>query len=520
MLKATIAQPLHPNPTETAPPVEQQGEPGTQVAAKPTRYFALDGVRATAMLLGVFYHLPIAFMAGGFGMGLLGGSGFGASPKTLIDNWLHSFRMPLFFLISGFFANMMLGKYGLKRYLTRRWWRIGAPLILALLLLAGVRIATSHFQKSPMGSPFGAPTAPLPGFGPMPGMQEAASFGGATGGFGAGGAGISDGTPHTANEPDSSPFPFPGGTFGPPGSSSFGGSDNPAFAPPFALPQFPSRDWANRLFGDYSRHLSLEHLWFLWYLLIFVTVGPLIVTVFSRVFSWSSPDKVDGLGKALVRFNVLAFVLALVTLPALIHARGFVGWSLANPIGFSGAFPDFLLQYYADEPFYLCYFLAGWWFFRLKDSLPDLARYWLWNFVLGIVGFAASQALSDAYAMQHDMPHYQWIRLGSFALYGLGTAYSTFGFLGFFQRFLNRPTKIGRYIADTALWIYLAHLPLIPYLLWWFEPWRSAWWASSIAGMVIVTGVTLVVFELVVRPTPLVYVFGPASPRRRAADKS
>jgi len=61
---------------------------------------ALDWVRVTAMLLGVFYHLPIAFMAGGFGMGF----GAGVSPKTPIDNWLHSFRMPLFFLISGFLA--------------------------------------------------------------------------------------------------------------------------------------------------------------------------------------------------------------------------------------------------------------------------------------------------------------------------------------------------------------------------------------------------------------------------------
>ena len=128
------------------------------------------------MLLGVFYHLPIAFMAGGFAMGF--GMGFGASPKTSIDHWLHSFRMPLFFLISGFFANMMLGKYGLKRYILRRWWRIGAPLLIALVLLAGVRILTSYYQPSPMGpSPmgasFGAP-APFTPWGQAPG-----GFGGA-----------------------------------------------------------------------------------------------------------------------------------------------------------------------------------------------------------------------------------------------------------------------------------------------------------------------------------------------------
>ena len=83
----------------------------------------------------------------------------------------------------------------------------------------------------------------------------------------------------------------------------------------------------------------------------------------------------------------------------------------------------------------------------------------------------------------------------------------------------DRPTRLGRYFADTALWIYLVHLPLIPYVMWWIEPWCTAWWASSLAGMVIVTSATLVLFELCVRPTPLVYVFGPPSPRRISADK-
>ena len=121
---------------------ESTATPRVTTAAK--RFHGLDGVRATAMLLGVFYHLPIAIMAAGFGMGF--GFDFGGSPKTPIDNWLHSFRMPLFFLISGFFANMMLGKYGLKQYLIRRWWRIGAPLFIALFAFAGYRATTDYLR--------------------------------------------------------------------------------------------------------------------------------------------------------------------------------------------------------------------------------------------------------------------------------------------------------------------------------------------------------------------------------------
>ena len=75
---------------------------GFEVKTSPdtARYHAFDRVRALAMLLGVVYHallFPI----------LIGGwwdpdaTGPSSSPRLLGD-WLHSFRMPLFFLIAGF----------------------------------------------------------------------------------------------------------------------------------------------------------------------------------------------------------------------------------------------------------------------------------------------------------------------------------------------------------------------------------------------------------------------------------
>jgi peptidoglycan/LPS O-acetylase OafA/YrhL len=522
----------------------------------PPRFYGLDGVRATAMLLGVFYHLPISFMAGGFGMGF----DFGGSPKSSIDNWLHSFRMPLFFLISGFFANMMLGKYGLKRYLARRWWRIGAPLFIALAAFAGLRMATDYFRSTAVPG-FGPPGAMNTGFGPAPGPfvngPAPAPFGGGGAVFGPpgptffggpvggiagpgptsnGGATNSPaptpfgGTLGPFNRPAPVPFGGPGGAafgpsgpvpfggpiggFGPAGAIPLGGLAGPVAVPPMPMPQVPSRSWADRLFKDYSRYFNLEHLWFLWYLLVFVTIAPIAAKLFSWISSPLSLDAIDRFGRGLIRFNVMAPALGLATLPALIHASGPMGWSLANPLGFLAPFPDFLFQYHADCPHYFMYFLVGWWFYRLRDGLPDLARAWLWNLVLGIAGFAISQYLSSAYVMRTEATGFEWIRLAGFALYGVGAAYTTCGFIGFFQRYLDRPTRLGRYFADTALWIYLVHLPLIPYLIWWIQPARTAWWGASFAGMVVVTGVALVLFELIVRPTPLVYVFGPPSSRR------
>jgi len=499
------------------------------------RFDGLDGVRATAMLLGVFYHLPISmYQGGGFGFG---GFGAASSPKQSIDDWLHSFRMPLFFLISGFFANMMLRKYGWKQYLFRRWWRIAAPLFVSLFALAGFRIAMEYFQPandSPFGMPFfgappggadsgapafgGAPFGPPPGFGNAPqGPNQPTANGNARGGpLQPGGMpfGPFGGAP--AATAANSPFGPPRG-FGPPPGAATG---SPAPPPAFQMPEFPSRAWGEMLFGASSRHFSLEHLWFLWYLLVFVTAGPLVVLILSLPFRLVGADRLDQLGQTLIRLNAVGIVFGIVSLPLLLHAKGFMGWSLANPHGFMGGFPDFLVQYYPDQPFYFLYFVAGWWLYRLNSGFPKLAGYWLWNLTLGVAAFAVSRHLSNTWSVRPDAAGYAWIRVVAFALYGIGSACSTCGFIGFFLRFLDHPTRIGRYFADTALWIYLIHLPLIPYLIWWAQPSSGPWWTGSLAGMVVVTGVSLVLFELLIRPTPLNHLYGPPVTKRKTTSST
>lgn len=485
-----------------------------------TRFDGLDGVRAAAMLLGVFYHLPISmYQGGGFGFG---GFGASASPKQAIDDWLHSFRMPLFFLISGFFANMMLRKYGWRQFLFRRWWRIGAPFLVSLFALAGFRIAVAYFQPanvSPFGMPaFGPPAAAGTNVGPAAQPPAIPGFGTALSGNDA-----------ARNNSVPSPFgPFAGpppgqsepSAFGPPGlglPQRFGPPGNPPAGalPVFKMPEFPSRAWSESLLGKQSRHFSLEHLWFLWYLLVFVSIGPVIVLILSKLFGLVGHDALDQWGRLLFRYNAAGLVFGLASVPFLLHARNFMGWSLANPHGFMGAFPDFLVQYYPDQPFYLLYFIAGWLLFRLNSCLPELASKWLWNLSLGVVAFAVSRHLSTTHSFRPETDKTYWIRLGTFTLYAIGSACSTCGFIGFFVRFLDYPTRIGRYFADTALWIYLIHLPLIPYLIWWAQPSSGPWWTGSLAGMVVVTGISLVLFELFVRPTPLNYLYGPPSATKK-----
>ncbi len=117
------------------------------------RYYSLDLVRALAMLLGVFYHALLfnGMVSGGprppFGPP---GGETGWNGERLTQEYLHSFRMPLFFIVSGFFCHMMLLKYGTRSYYARRWFRIGVPLLIGLFTFVPLYVVSREiFQQRP-----------------------------------------------------------------------------------------------------------------------------------------------------------------------------------------------------------------------------------------------------------------------------------------------------------------------------------------------------------------------------------
>lgn len=99
-----------------------------QIQAPPERLHALDALRATALLLGVVLHASLSFV-----------------PSPVIPIWIvadnqptpvmgavffaiHMFRMAAFFLIAGYFANLLLERRGTWGFVKNRAIRIAAPL--------------------------------------------------------------------------------------------------------------------------------------------------------------------------------------------------------------------------------------------------------------------------------------------------------------------------------------------------------------------------------------------------------
>ncbi len=99
-----------------------------------TRVHYMDNLRAFAMLLGIFFHAALAYSP------LLNQVWLTADPQTspLVDMlayFSHAFRMPLFFIIAGFFGALLVNKRGLGKTVKNRLLRISLPFVIFLPLV-------------------------------------------------------------------------------------------------------------------------------------------------------------------------------------------------------------------------------------------------------------------------------------------------------------------------------------------------------------------------------------------------
>jgi peptidoglycan/LPS O-acetylase OafA/YrhL len=120
------------------------------------RYHALDALRATAMELGLLLHAGVPYTR--------------ACPESwavcdpsrssafdLLNTLIHAFRMPVFFLMSGFFAALLYARIDWRGFIDHRLRRIALPLLVACLVIVPITRAVWIFGA------FASPGAELQG---------------------------------------------------------------------------------------------------------------------------------------------------------------------------------------------------------------------------------------------------------------------------------------------------------------------------------------------------------------------
>jgi len=120
------------------------------------RLHALDNLRATMMWLGVVLHVAALHRVDVAGLQW-------HDPQTSpIANFLgvliHAFRMPVFFVVAGFFVALLVHRRGIGGMLRNRALRIGLPFLLFWPPLFALVVVVCTMQAQPVGR------WPVPGF--------------------------------------------------------------------------------------------------------------------------------------------------------------------------------------------------------------------------------------------------------------------------------------------------------------------------------------------------------------------
>lgn len=116
---------------ERLDPTDQSLKTGP-MSAKTERYHGLDLLRAFAMMLGLLMHASLAYtipeIAEGMGIPAIK---LEEIPVWIdvMESWIQLWRMPLFFILAGFFGCMILQRRGALGFLQDRLLRIGLTLL-------------------------------------------------------------------------------------------------------------------------------------------------------------------------------------------------------------------------------------------------------------------------------------------------------------------------------------------------------------------------------------------------------
>ena len=99
------------------------------------RIYGLDALRAIMMLLGLVVHTVFSFSTTDWGVEWPYKDAYTTPVAEHTYFFIHSFRMPIFFVLAGFFTCMLYLKRGAIGVASNRLQRIGIPLVFSLFLI-------------------------------------------------------------------------------------------------------------------------------------------------------------------------------------------------------------------------------------------------------------------------------------------------------------------------------------------------------------------------------------------------
>ncbi len=502
----------------------------------------MDALRAVAMLVGIVLHGAMSFVPGY-------GAFWGVQDVESSEAFgfliapIHGFRMPLFFLVSGFFTAMLWRKRGLSALLAQRFKRIFLPMILGLFtIIPATWIVQAYVRSS--GEQDGAAK--------VAGSGDAAFFPAAMAGdaetmarliqqgadinkkadsgstalhiavfFGraevaeqllGAGADVNMLDAYGNRPADLLDEPW-GLTQSVAGMAGVEVQKEEVLAGRERIAQVMEERFGIPVGGETvtkqagSEQLKAAvngiilgllyfplfgHLWFLWFLCWLVVGFAVCVTLGRQIGARGPPSQV-----IVSRYRYL-WLIPLTAVPAFFMGQE-GGFGPATSIG--------LLPMPAVLAYYAIFFGFGAWYFDAEDRDGMVGRGWWISLPI---------ALLILFPIGHTMgPQHAGLGHLVSVLIQVACAWLlTFGMMGLFRRFCSRASKTWRYISDSSYWLYLAHVPLIMLVQHCVHGWAVSPWIKFPLVCAVTSGILLLSYQLFVRYTWIGTLLN--GPRRRA----
>ncbi len=106
--------------------------PDVELQPEIIRYHGLDALRALAMAMGIVLHAALPYF---FTDGLWPSDDQSGSIKAIFE-FIHMWRMPLFFMLSGFLSALVISRRSTVYWADHRFKRVGLPLLIFWLPIA------------------------------------------------------------------------------------------------------------------------------------------------------------------------------------------------------------------------------------------------------------------------------------------------------------------------------------------------------------------------------------------------
>lgn len=440
------------------------------------RIHYLDQVRALAMMVGIFIHacFPYAY---GIQENWTIRDDTSSLTIALGFYFLHLFRMPVFFLIAGFFANYLYQKRGVKGFLKHRVKRIGLPFVIFLpLLLIGVTITqlfslyyvpeekmTKNMQKGLVQVKAQIQQIREQNSGiPVPAAED---------GNTAESAGSKDVVPE---------------------------NDTPSTSIIEEKPQLDDgiteANAANNPDKKGQDPVITLHLWFLYYLLMFCSCAALLHRLSSRF--------VTGVFNTFFSSPIYVWLLPLVIFPALYS------------VGVPADTPGHILPRIWAFGYYGVFFLLGWHFFYHQDYLDKFEKHlgiMIFFSIIALVIYLYMVPLVESFrntiasdiALKNMRDYSDQQKIYLVALEAFLSIFLTMITLILGKRYLNFPNKVMRFISDSSYWIYLIHWPLVTFIQIFFVTMPFSGYFKFMISSVILLGIGFITYRYMVRYTPI-----------------